>query len=157
MLLMTMIARIADGLPLAASMQEDEQVYCNCMLYFASRETPSGSFPLPTDQLQVPANLSTALAVTRSNGSKYVTKCNSCKPYHSHTYLLTALMQNSDPPQNCQYSCLIRLFWIPHTNFNPAFTDIYVSQIFHFDTQIVLRFVAVCMWSGACVCTVHME
>ena len=26
MLLMTMIARIADGLPLAASMQEDEQV-----------------------------------------------------------------------------------------------------------------------------------
>ena len=28
MLLMTMIARIADGLPLAASMQEDEQVQC---------------------------------------------------------------------------------------------------------------------------------
>ena len=32
MVLMTMIARVADGLPLAASMQEDEQV--SLFLYF---------------------------------------------------------------------------------------------------------------------------
>lgn len=34
MVLLTMIARLADGLPLAASMQEDEQV--KKMIYFAS-------------------------------------------------------------------------------------------------------------------------
>lgn len=38
MVLMTMIARVADGLPLAATMQEDEQVRCldskSVTLYF---------------------------------------------------------------------------------------------------------------------------
>lgn len=31
---MTMIARVADGLPLAATMQEDEQVSSNCQSVF---------------------------------------------------------------------------------------------------------------------------
>lgn len=34
MVLMTMIARVADGLPLAASVQEDEQVGFNYFFFF---------------------------------------------------------------------------------------------------------------------------
>lgn len=35
MVLLTMIVRVADGLPLAASMQEDEQVWMNFNSYLA--------------------------------------------------------------------------------------------------------------------------